>query len=124
MLIAIKYIPVVSTLVLTLCAIVSVTTSYDSIFTTTFGISLIPAIIVYLAQRILKFCLIHKLLLLYCVVADYSLSIDNKNINVSIAIIGIILLSLLIIKLHNEHYIKTNKGAVAKNSWRYRFRQF
>lgn len=103
-LLSVKYLPILSALVLLAHAILVVCFNYDSIFRSTFGVSLIPAIIVYLAQKAFKFCYIHKILLWYCVFADFCISLHNLSLLYSTIVIGVILFIVFIIHcIWDEH---------------------
>lgn len=96
-LLCVKYLPIASALILLIHTVLVVFAHYDSLFKSTFGISIIPAIIVYSAQKAFKFCYIHKLLLWYCVLADFCISLHNINLLYSIIVIGVILFIVFII---------------------------
>lgn len=96
-LLSVKYLPILSALVLLIHAALVVFFHYDSIFENSFGISLVPACVVYLAQKAFKFCYIHKLLLWYCVFTDFCISLQNISLLYSTLIIGVVLFIIFII---------------------------
>lgn len=105
LLISIKYIPILSAIVLYVHIVLALLCGYESVFKFTFGITLVPAVVVYLAQRTFKFCIIHKLLLWYCVVSDFCLTLHNITLLYSLLIIGTLLFIYFII-----HSVRNNAG--------------
>lgn len=120
-LICIKYIPIIMAAVVLVHTALIITVQYESVFAKTFGISILPALIVYSAQKAFRFCLIHKLLLWYCVFADFCLSLHNRTLLYSVLVIGIILsLTFVIHCIFNERITNFIEKTINANCGEYR----
>lgn len=103
---ALKVIPVISSLAMLICCIMKLNCLSITAIRDTFGITIVPAIFILLYQVLLQYCTEYKLLLIYAVITDILLTVNNTPLIVSLLVVGITLFLIFIRHLVKIKYFK------------------
>lgn len=103
---ALKIIPVISSIAMLICCILKLNYLSIEAIRDTFGITIVPAAFILLYQILFRYCIEYKLLLIYAVVTDLLLTINNVPLIASLLLVGITIFFIFIRHLVKIKYFK------------------